>query len=229
MAAGIVQGVTGFGSGIVQMMTFPMFWSLPVAAAMATCIAIPLNINMVLTYLREIRWKKVILPIIPYMVICSAAISYSRLVNQAVMKKVFGGFLIILAVYYLFFNRSDKKTPLNLPKTIIYIIISALSDAFFGIGGPLMVLYFLNKSETTREYYGNISAFFLINSIYNSIYRILCGIITLDLLPFLGAGLVIILIGVTIAHKLVSRMNDALLKKVPYLMIGLTGILNLFA
>ena len=35
MAAGLVQGVAGFGSGPIQMMTYPLHWSLPVAAAMS--------------------------------------------------------------------------------------------------------------------------------------------------------------------------------------------------
>ena len=97
MAAGLVQGVAGFGSGPIQMMTYPLHWSLPVAAAMSGCVSVPLNVNMLLTYRREVQWKKVLLPIVPYMVVCSAGISYSRLVDQALLKKLFGLFLIVLA------------------------------------------------------------------------------------------------------------------------------------
>ena len=36
--AGIVQGITGFGSGIVIMMILPMFFALPQSAGISTAI-----------------------------------------------------------------------------------------------------------------------------------------------------------------------------------------------
>lgn len=228
LTAGLVQGVAGFGSGPIQMMTYPLHWALPVAAAVSVCVSVPLNLNMLLTYRSEVHWKKVLLPIVPYMAICSAAISFSRLVNQVVMKKVFGVFLIVLAVYYLFLSHGEKK-PLNLPKTVAYVIISALCDAFFGIGGPLMVLYYLNKTDSSREYLGTIAAFFLCNGVYNTLYRVACGILTVAQLPYILLGVAAILAGVTAAHRLVNRLNDALLKKITYIMIGVSGVFNLFS
>ena len=38
-----------------------------------------------------------------------------------------------------------------------------------------------------------------------------------------------ILIGVTVAHRVVDRLNDALLKKITYIMIGVSGMFNLIA
>ena len=228
LLAGFIQGIAGFGSGPIQMMTYPLFWALPVAAAISVSVSVPLNLDMLLTYRQELQWKKVLLPTIPYMVICSAAISLSQQADRAVMKKVFGVFLILLAVYYLFF-RQDPKTPMNLPKAIVYIVISALCDAFFGIGGPLMVLYFLSETSTTKEYLGTVAAFFLINGVYNTGYRIFCEILTLEHLPYIAVGIVVILAGVTIAHRLVDKLDENLLKRITYAMIGVTGVINLFS
>lgn len=226
--AGLVQGVAGFGSGPIQMMAYPHYWPLPAAAAVSVCVSVPLNLNMLITYRREVRWKKVLLPIVPYMAVCSAAISFSTLLDQALMKKIFGVFLILLAAYYLLGKRGEKK-PFTPVKTVLYVLVSALCDAFFGIGGPLMVLYYLNKTDSTREYLGTVAAFFLLNGVYNSIYRAASGILTRAHLPFIGIGVAGILAGVTVAHRLVNRMNDAKLKKITYLMIGVSGVINLFA
>ena len=227
--AGLVQGIAGFGSGPVQMMTYTVYWPLAVAAAMSVCVSVPLNLNMTLTYLKEIKWKKVLVPIVPYMVICSVAINFSKSFDQVLMKKIFGGFLILLAVYYLFFNRNTEKKQFTLVRTLIYIFISAVCDALFGIGGPLMVLYFLSVTESKEEYLGTAAAFFLINGVYNTVFRLISGILTVQQIPYLVIGIAAILVGVTVSHKLVDRMDDSLLRKVTYVMIGLTGILNLFA
>ena len=62
---------------------------------------------------------------------------------------------------------------------------------------------------------------------------ILCGLAGFGLLigeAFMpGIGVAGILAGVTVAHRLVNRMNDAKLKKITYLMIGVSGVINLFA
>ena len=226
LAAGFVQGVAGFGSGPIQMMTYPMLFPLPTAAAVSVCCSIPLNADMLLTYRREIHWKKALLPVVPYLAICSAAISASKLFDQALMKKLFGSFLILLAAYYLFFSHGKRK-PLTRPRIVAYVVISALCDALFGIGGPLMVLYFLNRTDSTREYMGTVAAFFLVNGAYNTLYRILSGILTFPQLPALLTGVAFILLGVTAAHRLVDRLNDGLLKRITYVMIGVTGLLNL--
>ena len=171
-----MQGIAGFGSGPVQMMVYPLYWTIPTAAAVSVCVSVPLNLNMTLTYLKEIRWKKVLVPILPYMAVCSLAISFSLNVDQTLIKRIFGVFLIALSAYYLCFSRREKK-PLGPWQTAAYILISALCDAFFGIGGPLMVIYFLNKTDSAKEYLGTAAAFFLINGVYNTVYRLLSGIL----------------------------------------------------
>ncbi len=224
--AGLIQGVAGFGSGPVQMMTYTAFWPLSVAAAMSVCISVPLNLNMLVTYFRKIEWKKVMVPAAPYIVICSAAISVSKSFDQAIMKKVFGGFLILLAAYYLFFDR-NRKTGFGSARTIVYIAVSAICDALFGIGGPLMVLYFLNVTESKEEYLGTTAAFFFLNGVYNTVFRLIGGILTVPHIPYILTGIAAILTGVSLSHRLVDRMDSVMLRKITYVMIGLTGIFNL--
>lgn len=225
--AGIVQGIAGFGSGPVQMMTYTAFWPLPVAAAISVCVSVPLNLNMLITYLKKVKWRKVLLPAVPYIVICSAVISVSRSFNQALMKKIFGGFLVLLAIYYLFFSKKEK-TEFSVLRTLVYITVSAVCDALFGIGGPLMVLYFLGVTKQKEEYLGNTAAFFLINGVYNTVFRLISGILSVQLIPYVLIGTAAILTGVTVSHRLVDSMDDDLLRRITYVMIGLTGILNMF-
>lgn len=227
LLAGLVQGITGLGSGIVQMLTYTLYWPLATAAAVSVCVSVPLNLSMLLIHRKDIRWKKVLFPVFPYMLIGSAAISATGLINQTLMKKLFGAFLIALAIYYLFFNRREKKQ-LSVLQSVVCILASSLCAAFFGIGGPLMTVYFLNKTDSMSEYLGTVSAFFLINNLYSTVYRFLNGILSAEHLPYIGAGCLAVLAGVYAACLIAKRINDNTLKKSVYIMIGLTGILNLF-
>ena len=226
LAAGLVQGIAGFGSGPVQMLVYPALWALPTAAAVSVCVSVPLNAHMVWTYRGEINWKNVLWPALPYMAVCFTAIHFAPLADPALMKRVFGGFLILLAAWHFIFSRREQP-PLTRPLTALYIFISALCDAFFGIGGPLMVLFFLHRTRSGREYLGTVAAFFLLNGIANTLYRVFAGILTPAQLPAVGVGIAAILAGSLAARRLVGRMNDARLRAITYGMIGLCGLINL--
>ena len=227
LAAGLVQGVTGFGAGIVMMMFFPYFFALAQAAGVSVAIAVILCAMMFIKYREYVDLKKIIGPSVLYLAICSIMISFSTGLDQALMKKIFGIFLVILAVYYLFLNKGTSKKELSLPVSLFCVAVSATCDAWFGIGGPLMVLYFLTKTNDTKEYLGTIQTFFMINCIWNTGLRFIRGILTVSHIPMIAVGMAGIVIGGILANKLVDKLNADLLKKLTYVMIGISGLVNL--
>jgi hypothetical protein len=227
LAGGIVQGVTGFGAGIVIMMVLPYYFSLPESAGISGAICIFLCASMAITYRKYTNFKKIILPCVLYLLTCSVAISFSTVVNQALMKKVFGVFLLALAIYYLFLNKNTQKSKMSLLASVFCIVISGCCDGLFGIGGPLMVLYFLNQTDTSEEYLGTIQSFFLINCIYNTGFRVYSGILGIADAGYVLLGVLMILAGAWIADKIVSYLNPDVLKKLTYVMIGISGLMNL--
>lgn len=228
IVAGLIQGVTGFGSGIVMMMVFPMLFALPQSAGLSSAIGIFLNLSMVYTYRKHINFKKIIPPAILYIVVCSISIYYSTMFDQDIMKKVFGIFLVILAIYYLFIQKGDSKKTLSLPVSVFCIVVSAICDGLFGIGGPLMVLYFLSQTHNTHEYLGTIQTFFFINCTYNTCFRIVNGILGINHIFIMCVGVIGIIIGGLIGNKVVDRLDGMLVRKLTYIMIGISGLINLF-
>lgn len=225
--AGIVQGVTGFGSGPIMMMLLPLFFALPQAAGISISISVFLNLSMSSTYREYIQYKKIIPVCVLYLFICSIGIQYSTMVDQNIMKKIFGVFLVLLSVYYLFIAKNTNTEKLSLITSFIFIVISALCDAFFGIGGPLMVIYFMTQTNKKEEYLGTITTFFLINGVFNTVLRVINGILVVDHLLVILCGVCGILLGAFIGKKIVNRLNGDLLKKVVYITIGISGLMNL--
>ena len=224
--AGVVQGVTGFGSGIVIMMVLPMFSLLTQSAGISTAICMFLNISMVYTYRQHINFKKIWAPIILFMCVCTTTIYFSTMVNQVLLKKIFGVFFILLSIYFLFINKGSERRKLSLPVSIIFIVISAMCDGLFGVGGPLMVVYFLSQTHSTHEYLGTIQAFFLINCVYNTCLRAMNGILLVEHIPLILFGVVGIVAGGFIAGKIVDKLDGAMLRKLTYIMIGISGLMN---
>lgn len=225
LCGGILQGVTGFGAGIVMMMALPIMFPLNQAAGISCAIAIMLSLSMFLRYRQYVRIKNVVWPAILYVGVSGISIVFSTMVNQAAMKKVFGVFLIILAAYYLFFNKNRDKE-LSLPTSIIFIAVSGVCDGLFGIGGPLMVLFFLSQTHSKEEYLGSIQAVFLVNLVYGTILRVYNRILTVEHVTYIGLGILCIMAGFWIANQIVERLDGEKIKKITYVVIGLSGIMN---
>lgn len=228
LIAGIVQGVTGFGSGIVQMMLLPsILHSIPQAAGVSTAISSVLTFQMAYTYRKHINIKKIVVPAVLYICVSTSAMYFSTMVNQVFMKKILGAFLVLLSIYYIFINKSNERKKLSLFTSIICIMISGACDGLFGIGGPLMVLYFLSFTHNTHEYLGTIQAFFCINCVYNTIFRIYRGILLPVHITYIGVGMLCILVGGMIANKVVNRLDGLMIRKLVYVMIGIAGLINI--
>lgn len=225
IAGGIIQGVTGFGAGVVMMMFLPLQFSVIQSAGVSSAICLILCVAMVYRYRRNINFQKIILPAVLYLAISSISILFSKMINQEIMKIILGLFLIVLAVYFLCFSKKDVE-PRGIV-AILCIVISGICDGLFGIGGPLMVIYFLSKTQSKEEYLGTIQCFFLINVLYSTVFRIMNSIITVELIPGIGLGMAGILIGMVIANRIVEKLNAEFIKKMTYVIIGLSGLSNI--
>lgn len=225
LCAGILQGLTGFGAGIVMMMILPSFFPLNQAAGVSCAIAIVLSLSMVFRYRTCVRLKKVIGPALLYISASSISIYFSTMVNQILMKRIFGIFLVLLAVYYLVFNRNQEQK-LSLMVSIVFITVSGICDGLFGIGGPLMVLYYLGQTDSREEYLGTIQALFLASLVYGTGLRLYNHILTPSHLPCMGLGMICILLGLVLASRITDLLDGEKIRKLTYVVIGISGILN---
>jgi uncharacterized membrane protein YfcA len=106
---------------------------------------------------------------------------------------------------------------------IIFAIISGFFNGLFGIGGPLMALYFLTISESKENYLANLQTFFLLDTLVMTTLRFSSGILTLDNLKFVIVGIIGALLGTILANRLVGHLNIRIMKMIIYLFIGFSG------
>lgn len=227
--AGIVQGVTGFGSCIVMMMVFPFLFAIPEGAGIAVAATVFLSLSVTIRYRREIKPLKLLPPAILYVIVSNLSIHFSTLVDPVLIKRIFGGFLIVLSIYFLFLSKSVQGKKLSIPAALLCIAVSAACDGLFGIGGPLMVLVIMGMTSSSKEYLGSILFISTITCLCSTVFRFFRGILTVSHIPFILVGIAGILAGVFVANKIVDKLNENVLRKVTYVMIGVAGIINLLS
>ena len=225
IGAGLIQSVTGFGSGIFMMVFFPMLFPILQSSALSSSISFMLTCALTWHYRKIIDWKLTLLPGIVYIGMSSAAIILAPYLPTAILKKVFGVVMILLSIYFLTIS-GKLKIKANMVSATICAMISGVMGGLFGIGGPPMVIYFLAALDDKEKYLATIQFFFFVTGTYNVIFRIIKGIYTVDLIPYTIIGIVAITIGKKIGLRIVDKINAETMKKLVYAFLGFAGLTN---
>ena len=225
IVAGLVQAVTGFGAGIVLMVVLPQFFTVVQGAGISQSICLVLVLSMAWHYRAHINFKLVLPPAILFVVISYTALQFAQMVPQNLMKLLLGVFLVLLAGYFLFIKKGETGR-LSLPAQIGCVVVSALCDGLFGIGGPLMVVYYLSCTEDTDEYLGTLQAFFALCTVCNVCVRIANGVLVASMLPVILAGMAGVVAGMLVGNRVVARLKPDAIRQATYIVIGLAGAYN---
>lgn len=225
--AGLVQGLTGFGSGIILMIFLPSLFPIAQSAGIATLMMALATFLMVYRYRKSIQIKRLILPFVVYASAASLSLHLGQQLDARLLKSLLGILLILLAAYFTF-ARSAATQRISFGVALLFMIISGFFNGLFGIGGPLMALYFLSLAKTKEEYLANLQLFFFIDMLYVTSLRIHADIIGIADIPYILLGTVGTISGSLLAGKLLQKMNIELVKKCIYVFIGLSGCYYLF-
>ncbi|MFI3207604.1 MAG: sulfite exporter TauE/SafE family protein [Eubacteriales bacterium] len=222
---GIVQGATGFGATIVMMISMPMIFEISAAAAIASAGTIFMTTYLWVKYRKYIHYKIMIMPAVFSMIVSGISIFVIDYFDVNLLKIFFGIFLIILALYFLLF--ANKVTIKNSTATSIFCaVLAGFGMGFFAISGPPAGVYFLSATESREEYLGVINAYFTITLAYNTVIRIMNGIITVDMVPDMLLCSAGCMIGTFIALKIMRNVSAEMAKKIIYFIMIMAGIIT---
>lgn len=223
--AGFLHGVTGFGFGMVIMLFLPAVFPMHLATAISQSLSLVLCAYMLFGYRKEANFKCIRLPLLCYFPCFFLFLNMAARMDTSFLKPALGIFLFLLAVYL--FRFSGKIAIKSSGKSaFICAALAAAGDAFFAIGGPPMVIYFLSITNGTREYLGTQQAFFVGCCIYGVVMRMIKGQITTSMLPLLAGGTAALLAGLLAGSAVINRIDGAVLKKLVYGFIGIAGLIT---
>ena len=226
MAAGIIQTVTGFGAAVFLMLIMPRYYDMVAAPAITSAITLGLSAALAWKFRRHIRWKECLFPTVVYLVFSITAIGFAKKLDLAHLSTLFGVFLVILSVYFFVFSeRITMKA--NWQTAALCAMISGVTSGFFGIGGPLMAVYFISAIREKESYIGTIQFLFAFTNIINLFTRVANGIFTIDLLPAVVLGFAGITVGKILGLHILDKTDPGKIKKLVYAFVGISGILTL--
>lgn len=220
---GFIQRVTGFGFGIFVMLFFPyLIWPHTSATAVSTIVSCMLSTYNAICYRKNIPYKKII-PLVAALVTIPIAVRFSVFVSGDVFKKALGFVLIVLSIYFLFFNNRIKMKP-TVKNGIIAGGLGGILSGLFSTGGPPVVLYLMNALTDNVTYFASAQFYFGLTGIYSTIVRLFNGIITSEVVVYSVIGLGGSMIGNFIGKHIFDKLNGQRLKQLIYFGMIISGI-----
>lgn len=226
--AAFVQRVSGFGLGIFAMMFLPHFLPSHTAAATISCIfsCYTTTFNSI-RYLKNVAYKTAIPMLAAALISIPIAVYFAAKVSAKIFEILLGSVLVILSIYFLFFNKKIKIKP-TVPNGIVAGTLGGALNGLFSTGGPPAVLYLTNATPDNVTYFATIQFYFCLTNLYATANRAINGLITADLILYGAIGIIGCIGGDLLGRKIFDKLDAQKLKYVIYIGMIISGVLMLF-
>ena len=226
LVASLTQSVTGFGFGIVAMIFLPKLLLYTEANVLSSMLGMGTSILVVLALYRSINWKNLLFPLVGSLAANYFAIAFVKNAKNETLTLLLGVALLLLSIYFFFFSSKIKITP-TWYTGLIAGTLSGVLGGLFSIGGPPVVIYYLQSEEDTNRYMATLSTYFVLSNLASISMKAASGFVTANVLLCLATGLVGMLRGSFLGKRIRGGVNPKALRKAVYGVMAVSGIINI--
>lgn len=221
MSAGFVQGVTGFGFGLIALPLLGFFMPFKTIIPLVLLLSLIINITLSVQLRKSIHLETIAtlflitLPGIP------VGAYILKLTSAQALSVILGFIMIAFTSYQLLIKPIQKR--LGLPITLLAGFSSGVLAGSIGVGGPPVIIYSAIQPWSKDEAKATLAFYFLVSSILALISHAYTGILTKEIVQYsipAVPGLCIGILGGTYAYK---RISDKGYKKLAVLLVFCLG------
>lgn len=153
LIAGFVQGLSGFGFGLVSMSLIPLATNIKEAAAISTIFSLLATITTFARHYREYDWRKGFGFLVSVCVGVPVGVFFLEKASEPVLIKVLGAMMLLLAAREFLLRAQPKSIPQ--PLVVPLGLFSGALSGAFNLGGIPSAAYAYSNPWTR----GQIMAF----------------------------------------------------------------------
>ena len=142
------------------------------------------------------------------------------------LSLLLGVALVLLSVYFFFFSEKIKIRP-TWYAGLIAGVLSGIMGGMFSIGGPPVVVYYMQSEEDQKSYVTTISAYFVLSGIVSISTKSAAGFVAGYVLWGFAIGIVGMLVGSFIGKRMRDKAKPKMMRKIVYGFMAISGIVNI--
>ena len=227
LLAGLVQGLTGFGSALVAIPLLSLI--IDIKTAVPLCL---LNGLIITTYLaiklrRHLDWQKISPLLIGSLPGVVVGIGLLKEIEGTYIRYAIGVLLILYSLINLLFS----PRPLHPGKGWGYLagFFSGAIGSAFSVGGPPAVIYTTLTSWTGKQIKATLTGFFATNCYITVALHAVSGITTLTTIKIFAFTAPMVLIGTFLGSLISGRINRKTYLRLIYFFLIVMGGMMIFS
>lgn len=223
----VIQRITGFGFGIFAMIFLPyLAGSYGEANALSGLLSMVFCLFVCASYFKYVNWKNILLPVIASTATSYFAVEFMKTQDDTTLRIILGIFLILLSIYFMFFS-SKINFRASWYGGLAAGALSGILGGLFAMGGPPVVIYFMQSEKDINRYMGTIQAYFAVSGVFNIGIKAAAGFVTPNVLLFWLIGSAGIFAGIWLGKKIYCKIDACLLRRLVYGVMAASGIINI--
>ena len=226
LLASYVQSVTGFAFGIVAMIFLPHLLIYTEANLLSSILSTATSLFIVLATYKKINWKNLFFPLAGSLITSYFSIVFMKSSENDTLILLLGIALFLLSVYFFFFSDKIKLKP-SWYSGLIAGSLSGMMNGMFAIGGPPVVIYYMQSEDDTDSYLATISTFFVLSGIIGASMKIASGFMSPMVWDGVLYGGIGMLLGAFLGKITRKKAKPKLIKKAVYAVMAISGAINI--
>jgi len=225
LLAGLIQGLTGFGGGLVAIPLLCLIMDVKTAVPLSILSGLVITTTMAYELRRLLEWRK-ILPLligsIPGVLVGTVLLKQA---DPVAINRILGLLLICISS----FNLTIKPKPVN-PSSIWGYIAGFFSGAItasVGAGGPPAIIYTTLNDWKKDEIKATLTGFFVLNGYVTAAVHAVNGMITPIVLGYFASTLCFVLAGTFVGSRISGRIHRRTYLRIVYLLLMGLGLMML--
>lgn len=223
--AGLIQGLTGFGGGLVAIPLLCLIMDVKFAIPLAILNGLVITTTMAYTLRSSLDWRKILPLLIGSIPGVFAGTILLKLADPVVLNRLLGVLLISISTL----NLIIRPKPLNPSALWGYIagFFTGAINAAVGAGGPPAIIYTTLTNWKKDEIKATLSGFFMLNGYLTVVVYAFHGMITENTLTSFVFTLFFVVLGTFAGSRISGRINRRAYLRIVYILLLGLGIFML--
>ena len=232
LLAGTVQGLSGFGSGLVLVSIVPWFVDITFAVPFAGVFSYMTVLAMTWRHRRHIRLRRALPLILGLFPGVPLGMAFLKGVDAGLATGALGAVLVVYACWALFVADRDNPARVSERWGPGFGFVGGILGGAFNCSGPPVVLYSTLQDWNKGETVGTMQAYFLAQGALTLTGFALTGLITIETLTWNAWMFPALAGGVWLGDRLHHRVDEGTFRSVVMvglLLMGLAFLVRLVA
>jgi uncharacterized protein len=226
-----IQGVSGFGLGLISMSFLPLLLPLKDSTLLVLVSTAFISLKIVYKYRSSIQWKAITYILVFAFLgrICSFFV-LNELGDLIIMKKILG--ILLIGFVFFLFKKDAIHPDSHIIKTKLFAafigFLGGLIGGVFAVGGPVFVIYLLLRFTGKIEYNVNLQTVFLLTNVFTIVLHLFNGDFHHDLGIYVIIAILPVVLGVQCGLHWFEKLPNHLIKKFASYIVLFAGLNLIF-